>query len=120
MTPATIRRRVKAWQKKLLLGDWKIAVVIGPLDDSGEKADCDAKPEYREATLRFDPDRVPANEWDGYIVHELIHAITWPLEKAAENWAGEDEAHYDTIRDTAEQVVTNLERAFLSTSGAKL
>jgi hypothetical protein len=119
MTPAAIRRRVKAWQKKLLLHGWKITVETKPLED-GAKADCDAKPEYREATLRFDPAKVPADEWDGYIVHELLHCWTWPLEKAAENWAGEDEALYESVRDTAEQTVTNLERAFLSSSGAKL
>jgi hypothetical protein len=127
MTPAAIRRRVKAWQKKLLLGDWKIAVEVGPLADSGEKADCDAKPGdkrkgwvYRNATLRFDPEKVPGDDWDGYIVHELLHCYTWPLEQAAENWAGENEALYESVRDTAEIVVTNLEKAFLSSSGAKL
>ncbi len=119
MTPAAIRRRVKAWQKRLLLGGWKITVEVGPLDDGG-KADCDAKPEYREAVLRFDPEKVPDSEWDAYIVHELLHCWTWPLEKHAEYWAGDDEEKYDAVRDVAEAVVTNLEKLVLAVSGAKL
>jgi len=82
MTAATLRRRVKAWQKKLLLGDWKISTLVGPLDDGGT-ADCDAKPPYREAVLRFDPVKIPDNEIDDFIIHELLHCWTWPLEQHA-------------------------------------
>jgi len=123
MTAATIRRRVKAWQKKLLLVDWKIEVQVGAFtDDDGKpgKADCDAKPPYREAVLRFDPLRIPDNEWDDFIVHELLHVWTWPLEQHAEYWAGDDDEKYDAVRDVAEAVVTNLERVVLAVSGAKL
>lgn len=113
MTPSLFRRRLRAWQKRMLLGDWKITVEFAPLEHS-EKADCDAKPEYREAHLRFDPTLIPDEEVDAFCVHELMHIWTWPLEKAAENWAGEDEALYESVRDTAEHVTTNLERAFLN------
>jgi hypothetical protein len=113
VTPTAIKRRVRLWQKRLCLADWTIGVEVGPLEDGG-RAECDAKPEYREATIRLDPERITDAEVDAYCVHELLHCWTWALEKAAENWAGEDEALYESVRDTAEQMVTNLERAFLN------
>jgi hypothetical protein len=78
-----VTSRVKFWQKKLLLSDWKIAVEVGPLDD-GSRADCDAKPEYREAKIRLDPDKIDAEELDGFCIHELLHCHTWRLEALAE------------------------------------
>lgn len=119
MTQAAVRRRFRAWQKKLLLGDWKVELKFGPLEHS-EKADCDAKPEYREAVVRMDLTKIPDNEIDAYIIHELTHIWTWPIEKQAEHWAGDDESKYETVRDIAEGVVTNLERVILNVSGAKL
>jgi hypothetical protein len=112
MARRSIKSRVKHWQKKLLLGDWKITVEVGPLDD-GSRADCDAKPEYREAVIRIDPDRVTDEELDGFCVHELLHCHTWRLEQLAEEW-GRSESQYEFARNTAETVVTDLERIILN------
>jgi hypothetical protein len=57
---SVIRSRVKFWQKRLLLSDWKITVVVGVADD-GSTANCDASPEYRQAKLTFDPERMPTD-----------------------------------------------------------
>ena len=110
---SVLQSRLRYWQKRLLLTDWKIGLAVGALD-SGERADCDAKPEYKEATLRLDPDRVLAEEWDGFFAHELIHCHTWPLEKLAEFWAGDDEDKYELARDRAEEVATAIEKVILN------
>jgi hypothetical protein len=110
----SVTSRVRYWQKKLLLSDWKITVVVGVPDD-GSRANCDASPEYKEATLTFDPKRTPtdAGELDAWIVHELTHLVTWRLEKIAETW-GRSESQYEFVRDTAETVVTEIERIILN------
>jgi hypothetical protein len=108
----SIKARVKFWQKKLLLSDWRIVVDVGPLDD-GSRADCDAKPEYREATIRLDPEKIDAEELDGFCIHELLHCHTWRLEALAEEW-GRSESQYQFARDAAETVVTDLERIILN------
>ena len=112
--PRSIKARVRFWQKKLLLSDWKVSVVVGVPDD-GSRANCDASPEYKEATLTFDPDRTPkdARELDAWIIHELSHLVTWRLEKIAETW-GRSESQYEFVRDTAETVVTDIERIVLN------
>jgi hypothetical protein len=116
--PRAFTRRLRFWQKKMLLSGWKIAVEFGPLDHA-ERAECEAKPEYREALIKIDLPKVSDEEIDAYCVHELLHCWTWPLEKLAENWAfaKEDDQLYESIRDTAENVVTDIERAILNIAG---
>jgi hypothetical protein len=107
-----VTARVRQWQKRLLLGDWKIAVQVGALDD-GSRADCDAKPEYKEALIRLDPEKIGDDELDGFICHELLHCHTWRLEALAEEW-GRSESQYVFARETAEGLVTDLERIILN------
>jgi hypothetical protein len=116
---SVIRSRVKFWQKRLLLSDWKITVVVGVADD-GSTANCDASPEYRQAKLTFDPERMPTDlaEIDSFCLHELLHCYTWRLEAMAENW-GRSESQYVLVRDVAETTVTDLERAILNITRRK-
>jgi hypothetical protein len=107
-----LQSRVKYWQKRLLLSDWSITVLVGALDDLDERADCDAKPQYKEGVIRLDPKKIPEAEWDAYCVHELLHCVTWRLEALAEEW-GRSESQYVVARETAETVVTDLERIIL-------
>ena len=117
MTAAKFERRVRFWQKRMLLSDWKITVEFGPIDC---KADCDAKPEYREALLRFDPDRIPDDEVDAYCAHELAHAVNWTLEGLAENSIrSNDEKGYDVVRTIAETVATKWEEIVLNLQGRR-
>lgn len=107
-----LQSRVKYWQKRLLLADWNITVLVGALDDHEERADCDAKPQYKEAVIRLDPKKIPPDELDGFCIHELLHCVTWRLEALAEEW-GRSESQYVVARETAETVVTELERIIL-------
>ena len=117
MTLAQFRRRFRFWQKKMLLADWKITLVLGPLEDDEEcKADCEAKPEYREAVVRLNLAVIPDDEIDSYCIHELAHVVGWALEQQAENSAGEDEQKYDTVRFIAETVATKWEEIILNVS----
>lgn len=109
---ATIRARVRYWQRKLLLSDWKITVVVGVADD-GSAANCDAQPEYKTAIVTFDPKKVPADQIDSFALHELLHCLTWRLEGLAEEW-GLSESRYAMCREVAESTVTDLERAILN------
>jgi hypothetical protein len=111
----SVTARVRAWQKRLCLQDWKITVLVGALDD-GARADCDARPEYREAVIRLDPDKISADELDAFCCHELLHCHTWRLEQLAEEW-GRSESQYQFARDTAETMVTDLERIILKLAG---
>lgn len=104
--------RVRYWQKLLLLSDWTITVVVGATDD-GSAANCEAQPEYRQATLTFDPTRIPKDQIDSFALHELLHCITWRLEVVAEEW-GQSESRYQFCREVAESTVTALEYAILN------
>jgi hypothetical protein len=111
-------RRLRYWQKKLLLSDWKITVLVGALDEHDERADCDAKPHYKEGIIRLDPEKIPPLELDAFCVHELLHLVTWRLEALAEAW-GRSESQYIVARETAETVVTDLERIILNLTRRK-
>lgn len=63
--------------------------------------------------IRLDPDKISDKEIDGFCCHELLHCHTWRLESIAEVW-GRSESQYQFARDTAETVVTDLERIILS------
>jgi hypothetical protein len=119
VTKATITRRLRKWQRELLLHDWKIGVVFGPVPcDEGEepgRAECFARPEYKEATIYWDPKRVTIEsdeDLDDWCKHELTHCHTWKLEQMAEFWAGDDAQKYETVRNVAEDLVTTLEKVF--------
>ena len=111
MTARQFERRFRFWQKLMLLGEWKITTKYGPLEH-GEKADCDAKPEYREALIRFDHRKISADEVDAYCIHELVHCITWPIEQLAENSAADENSHA-TARFICETTATKLEEVIL-------
>lgn len=117
LTEEQVERALRKWQARLGLSDWRIRLVYGPNTEDEDRAGLYAAPEYREATVYWDPARVDVHtmrECEEWCLHELLHAITWQLEKQAEHWAGDDEAKYETVRDIAEGVVTNLERAVLN------
>lgn len=108
-----IERRLRQWQKRMLLGEWKITVLVGALDEHDERADCDAKPQYKEALIRLDPEKIAPEEWDAFCIDELTHCLTWRLEAIAETW-GRSENQFKFVRDTAETVVDGLMRAILN------
>jgi hypothetical protein len=77
---------VNRLQEPLGLSGWTIQLEHGPLE--GAKASCEASPEYKQATLSFDTDKlVTGDELDEIIVHEMMHMHTWPTHKLAEDLA---------------------------------
>lgn len=117
MTPARFERRLRYWQKKMLLADWKITVTFGQVDC---KADCEATPEYREATIRFNADKILDNEVDAYCVHELAHAVNWQIETIAENSVDDNDTRgHETVRFIAETTATKWEEIILHIAGKK-
>ena len=68
------------------LDRWTILLQSGPLADA--RAACSAEPEYRAATIMFDPDKLQTGDDVAEVtVHELAHCHTWPLHAVAENLA---------------------------------
>lgn len=108
-TPHQIRRRVRYWQRRLDLTGWSVKIEIGP-DAEGASASCLAQPEYRSATVRFDPAKIPAEELDAFCVHELCHCLVWPLANAAHVMAGGDGPKEEWVRTMEEELTTALER----------
>jgi hypothetical protein len=115
VTKLKITRRLRRWQRDMLLGGWKIKIIFDPPpDEDGDdsRAGCVANPEYKEATIYWDSARVEVDtdaELDDWCIHELLHCSTWRLEKLAERSAGTDEDKYADVRDVAEATVTDIQ-----------
>lgn len=81
-----IRTMLDAVREPLALDRWSIQPEIAQLEDA--RACCAASPEYREARISFDLDKLQTgDEVDEIAVHELTHCHTWPLHALAENLA---------------------------------
>ena len=112
-TKRQVRARVRYWQKRLGLEAWKFDVTFGATEDDADAA-CAAMPEYMYARLNFNLPAVPLEELEHFVAHEVIHAICWPLANAAHTMAGGDQAKEEWIRTLEEELVTKLERLFVS------
>lgn len=106
-----VLERVAHWRSRLLLDDWALGVIVDamPPEDDATAANA-AEPEYRRATLYFDPYQIPAKELDDYVVHELLHCLTEPLAQLATVAAGDDPMRKEAVRMAEEELVTRLER----------
>jgi len=109
VTKTQVTRRLRLWQRRLGLTDWKIEIrFVAPED--GARATAEASPEYRECIFEFDPARFPPlEELDDWIVHELCHMITWELAYLAELFAS-DEQKVDVADKAHERLTTDIER----------
>src|SRR5690242_9580503 len=68
------------------LDRWQIKIVVGPTGEDEEMAACAAQPEYRQAIITLDPDKLETgDELDETLSHELTHALIWPLSNAADD-----------------------------------
>lgn len=115
MNARDFERRFRYWQGQMLMADWKIASIYGPLEHD-EKADCEAKPEYREARCRFDHRKIPTDQVDAFCVHELGHVVNWPVELLAEQSTTGPNG-YAAARYICETVVTKWEEIILNVAG---
>lgn len=81
-----IRELVREWKPILDLGHWTIDVSF---DKKQWAACCEAKPEYRAANINFYMAKLLPKlklnyELEEFVVHELIHCLTWPTVGIAE------------------------------------
>lgn len=110
LSQAAVMRRIKYWKQEMLLGHWRLAVEFAPDEKDESLASCLAMPEYLQATLRFDLDKIDPAEIDSYVVHELGHCAVWGLANAAHSMCGEDEAKLENVRVHEETTATYIER----------
>jgi hypothetical protein len=99
LTAASVRARVKHWQRRLHLEDWDLRVTFGPNPEDQSEASCRARHEYGAATLNF----------DDYIRHEIVHLPSWAAWHAAEQLAKTD-FEREILRVEFEKLTTYLER----------
>lgn len=111
-TKREVRARVRFWQKRLRLTDWKVTFQFGKMDDEADAA-CLAQPEYRHCVLHFALDQIPLEELDSFVCHELLHTLVWPLANAAHAMAGGDKSKEEWVRTEEESLVTALEKLFV-------
>lgn len=96
---------VRKYQRLLGLTDWEIEISFEELE---HRADCEARPEYREAFLRFDVSKIKPKQIDDFAAHELAHCIVWPLASLAEQMAGDDPTKQEMVRFFEEELTTKL------------
>lgn len=87
--PAHIQNLVDEYREPLGLDRWDIRLEVGAMpEDDRAKAACTASPEYREATVQFDLDRLKTgDDVEELVAHELGHCLLWPLHEEAEGLA---------------------------------
>jgi hypothetical protein len=77
---------VRRMQEPLGLDRWTIKVVSET--DPDATASCAAMPEYQQATIRVDPDRLQTgDELDEIVAHEMAHCDTWAIAHIADDLA---------------------------------
>ena len=111
-TKRQVQARVKFWQKRLGLSDWRFTIRFGKMEDEADAA-CMAMPEYRHAILHFALEQIPVEETDYFVCHEIAHCLPWALANAAHTMAGGDPAKEEWIRTLEEELVTKLEKLFV-------
>lgn len=118
----TVLATVDKLREPLALDRWQLHFVAGENEEDDAVASCNAMPEYREATLRFDFDALKTgDDLDEFIVHEMSHCHTWPLHAVADSLAttlaGDNEflaKHLaEQVREAAERVTTDVGQTYL-------
>ena len=104
-----LQRCIRDWRARLLLHDWTIHVNLEPCDDEANTCEIEVRPEYREADLTVDLDRLTPDDLDSYVHHEMLHLLTWALWSVAHDAARSD-AGRELARRDHEALVTALER----------
>lgn len=120
-----VERIVAAVAEPLALDRWSLRIESGQMEDC--RACCQASPEYREATIRFDFDKLETgDDLTETVIHELAHCHGWPLHAVAEKLAdsladtlprGQRDAVRATlqeyVREAAERVDTDVGQTYL-------
>ena len=117
---AVTQKRIEAltryWRKRLHLHEWRISIKVGEFEDEGRFAKLSAanvaEPDYLEATVYYDPDRIREAKEDlnRLTCHELLHCHTAELVTICDQWAGDDPIRQRMVKHAHEQLVSRLER----------
>ena len=103
---------VDALRRLMLLGYYSIQVDAKPfLHEDGTEGSgaCHAQPEYLDATLNLNPQRIPKEDEIPIVAHELAHILVWKLAAAAQARA-KTKAELKDLRDMEEELTTCIER----------
>lgn len=67
---------------------WDIALEQKSLEEDQCRAGCNAMPEYRQATIVVDADRLQTgDDLQELVVHEMAHCHVWPIHALADQLA---------------------------------
>jgi hypothetical protein len=88
----SLEEQAEALMRKLVeplnLDRWTVTLQTGALQEEQGRACCSASPEYLEATIAIDFDRLKTGDvLDEMVVHELTHTHVWPIHELAETLA---------------------------------
>lgn len=100
-----LRRLVKKHTMTMRLVDWLIQADAAALD---HVADCESNPEYKTAKLRFCVEKIPAQEAESFVIHELAHCHVEGLARVATSLACRDERLLEWIRSEEERLTTMI------------
>ena len=104
---AWVRRAVATLTPILRVDGWDITVRFD--GRMRNRADCEAAPEYRTATVRFNLTRIPEEELAADVIHELLHIHIWSLAHAADVLCEADKTKREWVRVEEERLATTLE-----------
>lgn len=101
-----------ALRRLMQLGYWSIHVDAKPFlheDGSEGSGACHAQPEYLDAVINLNPQRIAKDDEIPIVAHELAHILVWKLADAAQRRA-KSKAELKDLRDMEEELTTAIER----------
>jgi hypothetical protein len=124
---AHITETVERIREAMGLADWTLSINTGPMPD--DTAATSSDPEYKQALIEFDPDKLKTgDDVEEFVVHEAVHIQQAWVEKTADDLADAyadtfPETHRESVRRYAKEQVrrgteasaTRLGHAFLRT-----
>lgn len=105
---------VERYRGPLGLQAWELQVAFVALK---HRADCEARPEYNEAVLRFDLRKIRRDDLPAFVLHEMVHCLVWKLAAVGERLAADRVGDLEAVRVEEESLVTALERVLLPLIG---
>jgi hypothetical protein len=103
-----IRNMVDTYARMLGLEDWELVLrIYSNGADEDDVASCDAMYETRHVELTFNLAQIPPSQLAWCVLHELLHAVLWPLSYFGECMASTDNEH-EWLRLETERVVEHL------------
>lgn len=106
---ACIEVLVEETAKSLLLQGWRIKVEFPrKLSEPDRTAECSVRHEYKELTIWFDLVKIPDDQIQWTVIHEMLHAVLDPLAGIADEWAKGSADREERVRLATEAVNSAL------------